>query len=136
MVVRRRTQRRRGQVPVEAALLLPALLLVVFLVIECALYVYAREVVFGAAHEGAEVASADGATLDDGVQRATSLLRAGLGAAAGSFRVTSQVQGDAVVVNVHGELGVLRLEAGQGPLRLPLDAQARATRESFRARAP
>ncbi len=124
-------RRRAAQTTVEAALALPTLLLVLFVLLQSALYVHALHVARAAAQEGARAAASDGATLADGEQRARALLVAGLGRSGLSLSVDPGEDASSVQVRVHGSMGLL----GVGPVRrmgLPLEAWGSATRESFR----
>ena len=125
-----RHRRSRAQVLVPFALCLPIVVLLVGLLIEVGVYVHVRNVVFAAAHEGAEAASAEGGSLDDGYARAEVVLRAGLGQYASLVTVSGQQSADTVVINVDGSLGVLQLQSDpHTAIGLPLHARARSTRE-------
>jgi len=120
----------RAQSLVAYAVLLPFLVVVLIVMLQGALYVHARNVVFGAVHEGAEAASGDGATLADGTARAQSLLQASLGQYARDVTIDGVETRDEVVVEAHGSMGVLHLNGQQTALGLPLYARARAVRET------
>jgi Flp pilus assembly protein TadG len=128
----------RGQALVEAAVAFPFLVLLLLLVVEGALYVHALHVVLGAAREGAHAAAAEHVTVDeaiaDGRARAREVLNAGLGAYADSIEVPDPtLDGGSVVVEVRGGLPLFFGGPGQeGPVQLPLNATARASREFFR----
>jgi Flp pilus assembly protein TadG len=123
---------------VEAAVSFPLLVLLLLVLVEGALYVHARHVVFGAASEGAHAAAAEHAMVDDAIAdgraRAQEVLEAGLGEYAASVQVLDPVvDGGSVVVEVRGSMPVFFGSPGQeGPVALPLDAVARASREFFR----
>jgi Flp pilus assembly protein TadG len=125
-----RRRARQGQAAVAFALCLPIVVVLVGLLIELMVYVHARNVVFAAAHEGAETASAEGGSLDDGYQRAQVVLRAGLGQYAGRLAVAGEETDDLVVIDVAGSLGALQLQPDpHTAIGLPLHARARSTRE-------
>jgi len=105
--------------------------------VEFVLFVHAESVVLGAVLDGARIASEDGATLQDGVDRAEAVLQAGLGAGASAVRLQAAVDGgDVVVVWATGRFPVLLPGTGASSpdisLSLPLQARARMTREGFR----
>ena len=128
----------RGQALVEAAVSFPLVVLLLLAVVEAALYVHALHVVLGAAREGAHAAAAEHATVAEAVEagrsRARDVLEAGLGGYADALQVSDPVQdGGSIVVEIHGGLPLFFGGPGQdGPVRLPLDARARASREFFR----
>ena len=134
----RSVRRARGQALVEAAVSFPLLVLLLLVVVEGALYVHALHVVLGAAREGAHAAAAEHATpeeaVDAGRSRARDVLEAGLGQYADMLQVTDPaLDGGSVVVEIHGGLPLFFGGPGQNvPVRLPLDARARASREFFR----
>ncbi len=131
-------RRLRGQALVEAAVSFPLLVLLLLVVVEGALYVHARHVVLGAAREGAHAAAAEHATVEeavaDGRARAREVLDAGLGEYAVAIQVLDPtIDGGSVLVEVRGAMPLFFGSPGQdGPVQLPLDAQARASREFFR----
>jgi hypothetical protein len=127
-----------AQALVEAAVGFPLLVLLLMVLVEGALYVHARDVVVTAAREGAHAAAAEHASIDeaavDGRVRAAEILEAGLGQYAASLQVdTPTFDGGSVVLEVHGSIPLFFGGPGQdGPVRLPLDAEALASREFFR----
>ena len=127
-----------AQSTVEIALVFPLLVLLLLVFVQSALYVHARDVVLGAAREGAHVAAAEHATIEeaqaDGKARAEDVLVAGLGGYAASMEVLDpMIDGGSVLVEVRGTLGFFLAGPGQqGPVTLPLEAEARASREFFR----
>lgn len=128
----------RGQALVEAAVSFPLLVLLLLVIVEGALYVHALHVVLGAAREGAHAAAAEHATIEDAVEdgraRAREVLDAGLGQYATSMEVVNPALDDgSVLVEVRGSMPLFFGGPGQDtPMRLPLDARARASREFFR----
>jgi Flp pilus assembly protein TadG len=130
-------RRRRGQALVEAAVAFPLVVLLLLVTVQGALYVHARHVVLGAVREGAHAAAMEHATVEEGLAdgkvRAQSVLRAGLGQYARDFQVLDPVVDSAsVVVQVQGSMRLLLSGPGSsGPVRIPMFAEARATREFF-----
>jgi Flp pilus assembly protein TadG len=123
---------------VEAAVTFPLVVLVFLLVVQGALYVHARDVVLGAAREGAHTAAMEHDTIDaallDGQSRAQAILVAGLGRYARDIPVLpAEDDGGNVVVDIAGSFPLLLPGPGQGGrLTVPLVARARASREVFR----
>jgi Flp pilus assembly protein TadG len=99
----------RGSVTVEIAVLAPALLLIVFSIVQVGLWSYARSLALGAAQEGVAVGRAYGASAEAGRVRA------------GQFLATSA--GDSLIggsVTAREAAGVLRIEvAGRALSVLP-----------------
>lgn len=81
-------------------LVLVALALTVLL--QLAVWLWARDVAVNAADEGARIAAESGRSVDEGSARARSVLRDGLGATARHFAVDAAQDGDAVVVRARG----------------------------------
>jgi len=126
-------------VSLELALAFPFLVVAALALVEFALFAHAESVVMGAAMDGARVAAEDGATLQDGMDRAEAVLQAGLGAGARDITTRATAEGgDVVIVSASGQFPLVL--PGLGPnrrdsrLSLPLQARARATREGFRPR--
>ncbi|MSO36763.1 MAG: pilus assembly protein [Acidimicrobiia bacterium] len=71
-------------------------------VAQLAIWVWARNVAVTATHEGARTAAESGRPLEDGVTRARSLLRDGLGGSARGFAVEVGQSGGSVAVRAHG----------------------------------
>ena len=120
-----------GAATVEAALVLGVFLIVLFAIVEFALFWHAEHVVQGAVQDGARVASAEDGTLDDGVQRAQLLLKAGLGKGADRVQVTALDGGEKIAVQAQGQwaIGIPSTLTGN----LPLQARAVMSKEHFRA---
>jgi hypothetical protein len=72
-------------------------------VAQIAMWTWARNVAVNAAHEGARTAAEAGRPLDDGVARAQTLLRDGLGASAATFAVEGVEDGSRVRVSARGQ---------------------------------
>ncbi len=68
-----------GQALVEAALVMPVLILMTLGVLQVVLYAHAHEVLLAATQDGARLAAEDGSTLAAGYARVQSLAAAGLG---------------------------------------------------------
>ena len=98
----RRGTGERGATVVEflgVAILAITMLLAV---IQLALFVWARNVAFSAAHEGARLASEAGQPIAAGAQRTRLLLHDGLGRSGAAFVVDAVEDGDHVVVVARG----------------------------------
>jgi hypothetical protein len=122
----------RGQALVESALTMPLVFALVLGCLQFALYCHARDVLVGAAQEGARLAAEDGRTLDDGVRRAETLVQVGLGTTVTPLEVDSPTgsDDDDVVLHLAAQLQpILPLPVGVG---LPLDVRASVMRERFR----
>lgn len=120
-----------GATAVEAAFVLGVVLMVVFAILEFSLFWHAEHVVEGAVQDGARVASAEDGSLQDGVQRAQLLLRAGLGNAAGQVQVTGLDGGEKIAIEAQGQWSIGIPLALRGSL--PLQARAVMSKEHFRA---
>jgi len=70
--------------------------------VQMAVWVWARNVAVNAADEGARTAAEMGQPLVDGETRARSVLHDGLGGSASRFRVAATQDGDVVVVRAEG----------------------------------
>jgi hypothetical protein len=69
---------------------------------QMAVWVWARNVAVTAAHEGARTAAERGRPLDDGVARARTVLRDGIGSSAATFAVEADETGEVVAVRARG----------------------------------
>jgi hypothetical protein len=120
-----------AQALVESALTMPLVLALVLGCLQFALYWHARDVLAGAAQEGARLAAEDGRTLDEGAVRAQTLVRVGLGSSVTPPAVDSQASDDEIVVfHVTAQLQpILPLPTG---VSLPIDVRATVMRERFR----
>ncbi len=118
----------RGSATVEIAVLGPALLLLVFTVVQVALWAYARNLALAAAQEGASAATSYGGQLRDGTIRAQRFLARSAGDSLSQTAVTvSRVGPDRVRVEVRGRaLSVLPGVAG-----LTVTQSAESTVERF-----
>jgi Flp pilus assembly protein TadG len=70
----RQPRRDRGSATLEIAVLGPALLLLVFTLVQVGLWYYARSLAIAAAQEGVAAGRAYGAGIDTGVERAQAFL--------------------------------------------------------------
>lgn len=140
--VRRGGYRRRAaaQAVVEMAVVFPLLVLLLLVFVQGALYLHARDVVLGAAREGAHVAAAEHANIEearaDGRARAEEILVAGLGGYAASMQVLGpDFDAGSVMIEVRGSMPLFAAGSGQETpvrlARLAIDVQARASREFF-----
>ena len=131
--------RNSGQVSLEMALAFPFLVVAAIALVEFVLFAHAESVVIGAAMDGARVAAEDGATLQDGLDRARAVLDAGLGSEAVTITTQASAEGgDVVIVSATGQFRLILPGLGPNPgdsqMSIPLQARARATKEGFRPR--
>lgn len=92
----------RGSATLEIAILGPALLLLVFAVVQVALWAYARNLALAAAQEGASAAAAYGARPGDGPARARAFLQDAGGDSIGEVRVAGERDRTSARVEVSG----------------------------------
>ena len=113
-------RRERGATVVEflGVMLLATVALMVLM--QAALWIWARNVTVNAADEGARVAAESGRPLGDGVARVRSVLHDGLGARGAGFAVEIAQDGDTVVVRARGRAPQIV------PFLAPLDVSAEA----------
>ena len=115
------TREERGSATVEVAVLAPALLLVVFTIIQVGLWSYARSLALGAAQEGLAAGRSFGATAHAGRERAEQFLVRTAGDSLRDSVVSVQVDSTTLEVEVRGRaLSVL-----PGIPGLPVRQQAR-----------
>ncbi|MDQ3810854.1 MAG: pilus assembly protein [Chloroflexota bacterium] len=115
----------------ESALVLPIFILLLLGVVQVTLYAHARDVLLGAAVEGARLAAEDGRTLEDGLARLADVARAGLGASVEPLQTSGRVDPELVEMRVETRLKpILPLPTRDG---LPVHARASVSRERFRA---
>jgi TadE-like protein len=122
--------RRAAQVLVETALVLPLLLVASLGVLQFALYEHARDVLAGAAQEGARLAAEDGRTLDQGYRRVRDLAAAGLGTAIEPFEPAGSRGDEVVLISLDTQLRPILPLPVQGGL--PIHVEASVARERFR----
>lgn len=101
------SEAERGTAVVEylGAAVLVALSLM--LVVQLAVWVWARNVAVSAAHEGARTAAEAGRPVGDGISRARAVLHDGLGRAGGHFVVEGAQDGEEIVVEARGRAPVI-----------------------------
>jgi Flp pilus assembly protein TadG len=130
----RRASGDGGAALVEFVLMSVLLVLLLFAVLQVALYFYARNVIASAAADGARYAANAGVDPGSGAHRAAELIAGGLNAsAAGEVPCTSAASTDAasglatVTVRCRGRMPLLLL-----PLQLPLtiDVQSSVLQET------
>lgn len=97
-----RPRDERGAVSIELVILLPALLAVMFLGMQAALYYHARTIAIAAAQEGARAAGAEDATSADGSRAANAYLDDAGGDALESSRVRVTRTATAATATVTG----------------------------------
>ena len=125
-----RTRRDIAQALVESALVLPLLLTLSLGVLQVVLYAHARDVLIGAAQEGARLAAEDGRGLDEGYARARALIAAGLGSSVDPVRLDGGADDELVAVHIDAALRpILPLPMVHD---LPITAVGRVARERFR----
>lgn len=118
----------RGEAVTETVIIVPALLLLIMVVIQFGLWYHAQHVVQAAAQEGARAARAEGATADDGLERAMTFVAQVGGQSVHEPEVTSQRSSDGATVRVTGEA-----PAVVPGLRLGVSAAAVSPVEEFTA---
>jgi Flp pilus assembly protein TadG len=95
----------RGSAVVEFALVAAIAVSLTLAVVQFALFLYERNVVMGAAAEGARVAATYGRGVDDGERVAGTLVRQAVGErVAATVRIDGAAAGDLVVFRAAGEL--------------------------------
>ena len=121
--------RHRGQSFVEAALVLPLLMLAGAGVVQFSLWMHAEGVITAAVQDGARVASSEGGTLDQGTAAAQSLLRDGLGPNAAFVQLAANQDPNMVRFEASGTLPAL---LPWGPATaVPLHASASMSKDRF-----
>ena len=122
--IRRRRQPDRGSATLEVAILAPVLLLIVFTIIQIALWCFARSLALGAAQEGLAATRVESGTLQAGRHRALefleeagrdSLLAPEVQVRATSTEVQVQVTGRALSV-LPGVSGLPVRQSANGPI--------------------
>ena len=96
------TREERGSATVELAVLAPALLLVVFTIIQVGLWSYARSLALGAAQEGLAAGRSLGATAQLGRERAEQFLVRAAGDSLRDSAVAVRVEATTLEVEVSG----------------------------------
>jgi Flp pilus assembly protein TadG len=115
----------RGSATLEVAILGPALLLLVFTIIQLGLWSYARSLALAAAQEGVAAAAAHGARPSDGVARARQFLQQSAGdslvatsvaaSASNAMRVRIEVSGRSLSV-IPGVDGLSVTQSAEAPI--------------------
>jgi hypothetical protein len=120
----------QGQSLLELALALPILTLILLGTIQLGLWYHAESVVLAACQDGARIASAEGGSVDEGLARARSLLRGGLGGIGEGVAVEGEADDEQVVFVARGRMRSLVPGIGGGTI--PLAGEATVFRERFR----
>jgi Flp pilus assembly protein TadG len=120
----------RGTASLELALVAPVLMLLVLGVLQFGLLYHARQVVQGAALEGARVSAAEDGSAAAGRARAIEILREGLGSAATEEAASASVSPDVAQVRATARFrGLLPIP---GLSSFLISSEATAYRERFR----
>ncbi|CAN5381093.1 hypothetical protein BH09PLA1_BH09PLA1_30560 [soil metagenome] len=109
--IRQRDRRARGAEVLEAALVMPILLLLVFGMIEFGYFLYLKHNLQAAAREGARVGSTLNSNDAEAVSKAGAFLTAA-NLSPGRFQISSSTSGDTITVTVQatwGSVGILHL---------------------------
>jgi Flp pilus assembly protein TadG len=123
-------RRAIAQALVESALVIPLAILLSLSLLQVVLYVHALDVLTTAAQEGARLAAEDGRSADDGLDRAQTLVAAGLGQSVAPLVVHVTLDEQLVTVEASAAMRpILPLPVGDG---LPLHVVSRVSRERFR----
>ena len=121
-------QHDRGSASLEVVLIFPALILVVTLIIQFALWEQATHVATAAAQDGAQTARLEGSTAAAGQSRAESFLQQAAPRLIGAPTVTASRSADVATVAVTGTV------AGLVPgLHLRVEGSASAVVERYRS---
>lgn len=123
-----RARDERGEAVTETVIVVPALILLIMVVIQFGLWYHAQHVVQAAAQEGARAARAEGATANDGLERAMAFVAQVGGDSVNGAEVTSDRSADGVTVRVTGTA-----PAVVPGLRLGVRAAAASPLEEFTA---
>ena len=125
----RRVVRTEGGSVVEAAIAVPAAMLIVFLAVQAALWAHAESIVQASASEGVQAATAEGGSVAKGTARAHDLIaRMGSQVVAQPSIEVRVSAGSAVQVHVAGWA-----ESILPWIHLPVSAERTGTRQMFRA---
>ena len=122
-------RRIRAQSLVEAAFVLPLLILAAAGVVQFSLWMHAEGIVTAAVQDGARIASGEAGTLEQGTAAARSLLRDGLGPNAALVQLVRSEDADTVRFQATGTLPAI---FPWGPVTtIPLRASASVARDRF-----
>lgn len=122
-----RRGRERGSATLEVAILGPALLLLVFAVVQVGLWAYARSLVLAAAQEGARAGAAHGADSEDASLRA----REFAAAAGDSLREVDVDTSGSDAATMRVEVAARALSIIPGVAGMTVRQHAEAPRELF-----
>ena len=122
------SRRDDGSASLEIAILGPALLLLVFAIVQAGLWFYARSLALAAAQEGVAAARAYEASGDAGVARARSFLDQ---AAGDSLQAATVSRAGSTATTARVEVRGLALSVLPGVPGLPVSQAARASVERF-----
>ena len=98
-----RTRDERGEAVTETVVVVPALLLLIMIVIQFGLWYHAQHVVQAAAQEGVRAARAEGATAEEGAERALAFIAQVGGKSVKGAEVASERSEEGATVRVNGE---------------------------------
>lgn len=119
-----------AQALVESALVLPLVVILSLGVLQVVLYAHADNVLLVAVQDGARLAAEDGRALDEGLDRARTLVSAGLGRSLEPLTIRASSDDQLVTLEAVASLRpLLPLPLPDG---LPLHVVGRASRERFR----
>ncbi|MGH2703696.1 MAG: TadE family protein [Actinomycetota bacterium] len=118
----------RGSASLEAAIVAPALMLLIVGALQFGLVHHARHVARTAAQEAARAAAAEGATAEDGEARGREVLASGLGRSAGQTSVEVDTEPDLVRARVGATMRGLLPIPGLSSFTLKADATVFAER--------
>jgi Flp pilus assembly protein TadG len=121
---------QRGAAMVETALAFPLLALAGLALLQFGIFYHSQTVVTSAVQEGARVAAEEDRGLQDGVDYANQLLRAGLGRSAGDVQLQATDAGYAVAFEARGQMHLILPWAVDA--HLPLWARSVVSKEQFR----
>ena len=123
-----RLRGERGEAVTETVLLVPVLILLIMVVIQFGLWYHAQHVVQAAAQEGARAARSEGATGEEGADRASAFLARVGSRVVESPDVQAERLADSVTVRVEGHA-----PAVVPGLQLAVRASASSPTEEFSA---
>jgi Flp pilus assembly protein TadG len=129
--MKRARRDERGDAAVEAVLITPVLLFLIMIVIQFGLWYHASHVAEAAAQEGTSAARVEGATAQDGRDRAQQFMAGAAPALVSGVTVTATRDGNVTRVEVDGTVGSL-----VPGLRFHVHGEAQSPVERFRADAP
>ncbi len=120
----------RGQALLEMAIAFPVLTLLLLGAVQLGLWYHAESVVQASCQDAARVASAEGASVEDGNLRARQILAGGLGPVGQAVAVQGSADQERVVFVAHGSLRTMIPWVNRNSL--PLRGEASVFRERFR----